>query len=1185
MKRKISIVISILASTLLYSQKESIQRLSIKSPEVSAFEKVGEIPVGNYTGVPNISIPLYKIQSGDLELPISLDYNASAIKVDQEATWVGLNWNLNAGGVVSTQTTASHQGVTTDEWTKLFTNMSLVDMKTGDQDLSQYYRVSGSHELNWPGQYGHNIFTCTYHTEDLTRETYMKILGYNEGEAQLNFANFMGHSFKFIYHPYLNKFIVVGKDQKYEISGGAGFVNYITDSKGIKYYFSEIETIIPSQPDGSYIYPSRSTSYYLTEIVSPTGKRISLQYKNYGNINPIRTITENVFKGHPAKVDNLVERNLSAGLFVKNSYLYQIVSDDEIIRFNVGNRIDLKGDGRKLENIEVYNKANNKLLKRFVFSYDYFQGNTVGGEAIYDYYKWAALFFNDPSQLQLVPFNADQLYKRLKLKSIKEEVENVDGNKVSLPPYEFSYDENSLPAKTSAARDYWGNYNGRENAGGRYYHTFLVAPSRPGESAINKFPYVLDGSYYYADNRFNPSTVGNWLLSNIKYPTGGYTNLYYEPHQFSNYTYYDVSTSSSPAFTTLSTKSSNIDSTHTIPADQYGARNFTQTKEMQIEFSMSIHKPTTRYWKSMIYSQVQLFKTEYYVDPQGGRHPYPSMFKNWVFSDTTDVIGKDDKTWTEKLMLPPGDYKLQTYLTMPQIQMSTNFPGANFISVSAAKTAYQICNGFGVRIKEIDNVDGSNRVVKEYKYSEADGTTSGVLMNSLMYSRNKLLVYQNDIFYNQISRPDPPTLLHYWIQSSQNMIPTGENKIGYNRVEEIERGYKGTTAYINGKKTSIYWNKPNYIIDYYKPQEDPRNGNLLEQYVYDYSGVLQKEIKNTYSLLNTEAHFVNAVVEDVYAGNETDCTQGRNIFENACNSGRAMIYIYPSTKYWIELTKTNEKLYTTNGVVSDSTLYTYNPVNLAVSSVQKTIGHTAESKMQYYIYPQDYSVTNHEYPSALIDKHILNSPIEVLEGRKNKNGLFITSGEINQYNNNGQIIANQRLDIKDRLSLANFRFSNKSNSGVLGISPEATTIYSPFSNYLTKVTCDYNANGDPVYINKKNSNRVVYLWGYNSQYPIAKIEGITYGDVVNALTIDFINNLATTSVPTPDQFRIIRTGLSSKSSLITTYTYKPLVGILTATAPNGLVTTYEYDIFNRLKYVRNNIGNVISENQYHYINQ
>jgi hypothetical protein len=71
------------------------------SPTAAALGKYGDIPVAQHTGVPNISIPLYTIQSGELQMPISLSYHSSGVKVEEEASWVGLGWSLNAGGVIT----------------------------------------------------------------------------------------------------------------------------------------------------------------------------------------------------------------------------------------------------------------------------------------------------------------------------------------------------------------------------------------------------------------------------------------------------------------------------------------------------------------------------------------------------------------------------------------------------------------------------------------------------------------------------------------------------------------------------------------------------------------------------------------------------------------------------------------------------------------------------------------------------------------------------------------------------------------------------------------------------------------------------------------------------------------------------------------------------------------------------
>ena len=67
------------------------------SPEAYSLMEYSEIPVSLYTGVPDISIPIYTIRVGNYSLPISLRYHASGIKVGQEASRIGLGWSIHAG--------------------------------------------------------------------------------------------------------------------------------------------------------------------------------------------------------------------------------------------------------------------------------------------------------------------------------------------------------------------------------------------------------------------------------------------------------------------------------------------------------------------------------------------------------------------------------------------------------------------------------------------------------------------------------------------------------------------------------------------------------------------------------------------------------------------------------------------------------------------------------------------------------------------------------------------------------------------------------------------------------------------------------------------------------------------------------------------------------------------------------
>ena len=71
------------------------------SPTVAALNEYVDVPVSLYTGVPQIDIPLYEINSLELSLPISLSYHSNGVKVEETPSWVGANWSLNAGGVIS----------------------------------------------------------------------------------------------------------------------------------------------------------------------------------------------------------------------------------------------------------------------------------------------------------------------------------------------------------------------------------------------------------------------------------------------------------------------------------------------------------------------------------------------------------------------------------------------------------------------------------------------------------------------------------------------------------------------------------------------------------------------------------------------------------------------------------------------------------------------------------------------------------------------------------------------------------------------------------------------------------------------------------------------------------------------------------------------------------------------------
>ncbi len=116
LKRIIVIVLASFVAACSFAQGGSIAdvqtpKLVPPSPDAAALGKYGAIPVDKSTGIPQISIPLYEIKTPRFTLPISLSYHASGIKVDEIASWVGIGWALNAGGVITRSIVGSP-----DEW-------------------------------------------------------------------------------------------------------------------------------------------------------------------------------------------------------------------------------------------------------------------------------------------------------------------------------------------------------------------------------------------------------------------------------------------------------------------------------------------------------------------------------------------------------------------------------------------------------------------------------------------------------------------------------------------------------------------------------------------------------------------------------------------------------------------------------------------------------------------------------------------------------------------------------------------------------------------------------------------------------------------------------------------------------------------------------------------------------------
>ncbi|MPM61577.1 hypothetical protein SDC9_108437 [bioreactor metagenome] len=230
-------------------------------------------------------------------------------------------------------------------------------------------------------------------------------------------------------------------------------------------------------------------------------------------------------------------------------------------------------------------------------------------------------------------------------------------------------------------------------------------------------------------------------------------------------------------------------------------------------------------------------------------------------------------------------------------------------------------------------------------------------------------------------------------------------------------------------------------------------------------------------------------------------------------------------------------------------VFVYN--NKALLSTELESNSAGNNILTSYKYPLDYPAM--EPYRTMIDKNKIN---EIVEQSKR-----IINGRVNK-------------------KVIKYNFFNWGNNVFKPISLE----YAINDNFRQiKKNCLFDdKTGNVLSFQDGTGVSTVFLWGYNAQYPIAEIINATLAEVTNALVGTTPDQLASAIIPDMTTVEALRTHPDLLEAQITTYTYKPLVGMTSKTDPRGVKTTYEYDEFNRLKYIKDAYGNIIQKFDYHY---
>jgi len=81
------------------------------SPNATSTGLHAVVPRSLSVGLPSIDIPVCGLEDVDISVPVTLQYHPDAVKPDEHPGWVGLGWNLKAGGSIVRISKGKHDEV------------------------------------------------------------------------------------------------------------------------------------------------------------------------------------------------------------------------------------------------------------------------------------------------------------------------------------------------------------------------------------------------------------------------------------------------------------------------------------------------------------------------------------------------------------------------------------------------------------------------------------------------------------------------------------------------------------------------------------------------------------------------------------------------------------------------------------------------------------------------------------------------------------------------------------------------------------------------------------------------------------------------------------------------------------------------------------------------------------------
>jgi YD repeat-containing protein len=1185
--KKLLIILLCSFVLLNYTNAQNIKsEFSFASPTVSGLTSEVLTPVSLSSGTVNIEIPLYQVKQGDITVPISLSYDASGVKVDAHPSWVGQNWTLKAGGMITRVTKSIPDETYVEE--------DIYLMESGNNHVTNYYPYGYIYNTD-------KLNNNSWNTISKITEWAKPSATFSELETDEFIFNFCGYSGKFyvdknatfrikgekgfmikalVYAgiPYYDNYVDYTYYYPYMLSGYIpGFVQLrdtkimgfvITDPNGFKYYFGMYEqdekdglidvfadTFDEIEINANFFYQlheERFNTWYLTKIISPQGNEVSFEYlrgypiaqfsNNYAVTKMSGSAPSSFWFGGHVSASNFSARAFLTGDLIRPTYLSKIITAQEEIIFNTSVSNELRYNHNTIHS-HLYNIAQETFnpyvyIPVYVGLYpiSYFYRNSYGQlvQGIdYTLLKWEKLnnisvkLKQSGQEIRKIEFSyRENPNDRLQLQTLREKADNLQK-----PTFVFTYNNSiKLPAYLSNSKDHWGYYNNK------------LPQLDPYSSAS------MSNYYNFREPDFTYTKAE--ILTKIQYPTGGYKEFEYEPHKYTKIL--------------KRNKNSGAISIETVSEKTGGGLRIKKIKEN--DGTTTITK-NYEYNTGILNGEVQYYWQGYEGKLLNGNTYTADRFFSYSILPVSDNISGGNVSYSKVTEIEEENGKTEYVFSNHDSNIDENG-----VSIDPEKSAYSAFTS-----RELER---------------------GKLLEKIFYKEEETNPLKKEIYqYAKLNNADEYVPAVY--VRNYNLFGGGEA----NAIEGS--AYKIYVHPYNVTKKTEYFNSENLQIDNhfsYNSQNLLSSTSVLgsdgkkqtTKLVYPFEIIEGADTAVLHKM--TEKNMLDNYIEKVSYLENGKVIDGeyRKFKETSGNSGifkPEKIYLLPKTG-----STTLGSLYPSSG----KNIHLYLESGMHPPEIIRMTDTFTINK-----YPTKVAINMSLYQEPQYIGYFPISICFVISLRKlNGNNMYYIEAADNVY---GRFANNMYYyDRTDTLELqagtyvvelthrgrfnSDFTYLNVGHAGSLDVtySEHTPTMSSNYSLFKPEMSYKYDNKGNIIEA-KHEGNQIstVYLWGYKYQYPIAAIKNATYVQVKAILGQTLIDRVANAAVPANADWDVInslRNTAVFPNIEMTTYTYKLSIGIETITDPSGNKMTYEYDALGRLKRIRDADGNILENVEYHYNN-